>query len=300
MRLVLGAALASLVMVVTAGCGSGDDAPPPPAAAAVTSSVAPAARVALAAGDTFDQYEGTGVVAELDATITLMSVEVDPVCEYRDPTDQTDAPKGRAHHVALELTVDATGPVRPGFINAPSFDISEQLPGGFTSTSAAHSTERYSCLPGRPVVDTVDAGTKVRGWMLFAVENASGSLLWQNGGDSTGVTIAYAPSPTAPATAAAPGTTAPAAPASTRPAAAPKTTAECIGYGCSAEQDAELGEQEAAANDDYGAGCNYKLCGSDLPENQPGYGDPGQSSGENQLEYGCQQGYIVGPECDGY
>jgi hypothetical protein len=80
----------------------------------------------------------------------------------------------------------------------------------------------------------------------------------------------------------------------------PTTTEECVGYGCSAEQDAELGEQEAAANDDYGPGCNYQLCGSDLPQNQSGYGDPDQSSGEGQLEYGCQQGYIVGPQCDGF
>jgi hypothetical protein len=43
---------------------------------------------------------------------------------------------------------------------------------------------------------------------------------------------------------------------------------ECIGYGCSPEQDAELNEWERAANDDYGPGCNYQLCG------EPGYEEP--------------------------
>jgi hypothetical protein len=176
-------------MVTMTSC-SGSDEASAPAAATTTSTAPPAQRVEVAVGDSFDQYEGTGVVAERAATITLTSIEVDPACEYSDPVDQTDAPKGRAHHVALELTVDATGPARPGFINAPSFVVSEQLPGGFTSATAAHSTERYSCLPGRPIVDTVDAGTTVSGWMLFAVENAAGTLLWQNGGDSLGVTIA--------------------------------------------------------------------------------------------------------------
>ena len=36
---------------------------------------------------------------------------------------------------------------------------------------------------------------------------------------------------------------------------------DCIGYGCSPEQDAELNEAEQAANDDYGPGCAYQLCG---------------------------------------
>lgn len=334
MRLATGirvAAAAAVVMVGSVGCSS-DVASTPPVVTPVASSTAPAERVELAVGDSFDLYEGTGIDAELEATITLTSLEVDPACEYSDPVDQTDANQGRAHHVALELTVDATGAVGPGFINAPSFDISEQLPDGFTSTSAAHSTEHYSCLPDRPIVDTVDAGTKVSGWMLFAVENATGALLWQNGGNSTGVTIAYEPSPTSTTTAPAVTTAEVPAAASTEtsaetsseapaaavtetsaetpaevlppePDAAEPTAEECIGYGCSPEQDAELNEQEAAANEDYGPGCNYQLCGADLPENQPGYSSPEEpyrSSGEIQHEYGCQEGYIVGPECDGY
>jgi hypothetical protein len=36
---------------------------------------------------------------------------------------------------------------------------------------------------------------------------------------------------------------------------------ECIGYGCSPEQDAEINEAERAANDDYGPGCDFRLCG---------------------------------------
>jgi len=96
------------------------------------------------------------------------------------------------------------------------------------------------------------------------------------------VTIAYAPSPTANATVA-PAAATTDAPAASRSAAAP-TTEECIGYGCSAAQDAALDQQEAAANDDDGSDCNYQLCGSDLPENQPGYStpdDPLHSSGES-------------------
>ena len=42
---------------------------------------------------------------------------------------------------------------------------------------------------------------------------------------------------------------------------APPTDEECIGYGCSPEQDAAINEAERAANDDYGPGCGYQLCG---------------------------------------
>ncbi|WP_179966088.1 hypothetical protein [Modestobacter altitudinis] len=41
---------------------------------------------------------------------------------------------------------------------------------------------------------------------------------------------------------------------------APLTEDECIGYGCSPEQDAEILEGERLANDDYGPGCGYQLC----------------------------------------
>lgn len=49
---------------------------------------------------------------------------------------------------------------------------------------------------------------------------------------------------------------------------APPAGEECIGYGCSPEQDAELNEWERAANDDYGPGCNDQLCG------EPGSEEP--------------------------
>jgi hypothetical protein len=42
---------------------------------------------------------------------------------------------------------------------------------------------------------------------------------------------------------------------------APPAEEECIGYGCSPEQDAAINEGERAANDDYGPGCGYQLCG---------------------------------------
>lgn len=40
----------------------------------------------------------------------------------------------------------------------------------------------------------------------------------------------------------------------------PPTADECIGYGCSPEQDAAINEGERLANDDYGPGCDYQLC----------------------------------------
>ncbi|WP_138732074.1 hypothetical protein [Modestobacter excelsi] len=48
-------------------------------------------------------------------------------------------------------------------------------------------------------------------------------------------------------------------------AQAPPPEDECIGYGCSPEQDAEILEGERLANDDYGPGCGYQLC------SEPGY-----------------------------
>jgi hypothetical protein len=59
---------------------------------------------------------------------------------------------------------------------------------------------------------------------------------------------------------------------------------DCIGYGCSAEQDAELNEAEQAANDDYGPGCNYQLCGA------PGSGFP---------PFACDAGPNGLPVCEG-
>jgi membrane protein involved in colicin uptake len=43
--------------------------------------------------------------------------------------------------------------------------------------------------------------------------------------------------------------------------ATPPSEDECIGYGCSPEQDAEILEGERLANDDYWPGCDYQLCG---------------------------------------
>jgi hypothetical protein len=58
----------------------------------------------------------------------------------------------------------------------------------------------------------------------------------------------------------------------------------CIGYGCSPEQDAELNEAESAANDDYGPGCDYQLCGD------PGSGFP---------PFACDAGPDGLPVCEG-
>ncbi len=51
-----------------------------------------------------------------------------------------------------------------------------------------------------------------------------------------------------------------AAAAAAQAAAEAAADEECIGYGCSPEQDAEINAAERAAND-YGPGCNYMLCG---------------------------------------
>ncbi|MBN9739176.1 MULTISPECIES: hypothetical protein [unclassified Pseudonocardia] len=56
------------------------------------------------------------------------------------------------------------------------------------------------------------------------------------------------------------------------------TAEECIGYGCSPEQDAEINRQEREANAGESAGR--------LP-----------TSGETQYEYGCAQGYIPADQC---
>ena len=221
MRFVRGAVFAMSAAASTfivAGCSATDAAPVAAPSTTLTTSTAPAERLALAIGHSFDQYDGTGSTAELEATITLMSVDADPTCAYEDTELQADASQGGIHHVALELTVDATASDRPGFVNVHNFDVAEQLPEGLTSNSVAHSTERSSCLPDRPILDTVDSGTKVRGWMLFAVENATGSLLWLNGGESPGVTIAYAASPRTSTTTAASTTT------TTAPRPAPTST----------------------------------------------------------------------------
>jgi hypothetical protein len=67
-------------------------------------------------------------------------------------------------------------------------------------------------------------------------------------------------------------------------AAAEQSADDCIGYGCSPEQDAELDEAERAANDDYGPGCDYQLCGD------PGSGFP---------PFACDAGPNGLPVCEG-
>jgi hypothetical protein len=64
----------------------------------------------------------------------------------------------------------------------------------------------------------------------------------------------------------------------------PAAEGECIGYGCSPEQDAELNQAEQAANEDYGPGCNYQLCG------EPGSGFP---------PFACDAGPNGLPVCEG-
>jgi hypothetical protein len=56
------------------------------------------------------------------------------------------------------------------------------------------------------------------------------------------------------------------------------TAYDCIGYGCSAEQDAEINRAERKANAGESA--------ARLP-----------TSGETQYEYGCSQGYIPAQQC---
>jgi hypothetical protein len=58
----------------------------------------------------------------------------------------------------------------------------------------------------------------------------------------------------------------------------------CIGYGCSPKQDPELDEAERAANDDYGPGCDFQLCGD------PGSGFP---------QFACDAGPNGLPVCEG-
>ncbi|MDV8006317.1 hypothetical protein [Rhodococcus sp. IEGM 1318] len=70
-------------------------------------------------------------------------------------------------------------------MNIPSLNISERDPDGYVATSTAHSTEGRSCIAERDRLDTVDAGTKQKGWVLLATKATEGELLWNVGGGTS-------------------------------------------------------------------------------------------------------------------
>lgn len=142
--------------------------------------------VPLEPGDTMPIYSG----GEREGTVTLHAIETEIACDYQYEWDATDELNGREHHVALEMTIEAEPAI--GFINVPSFEIREQLDDGYVATTTAESSEANSCLQDKPLLDTVGEGEKQRGWVLYAVENPEGALVWRDGppGDP-GRTISY-------------------------------------------------------------------------------------------------------------
>jgi len=105
---------------------------------------------------------------------------------------------------------------------------------------------------------------------------------------------------------------APTTPAVPTPTSSPTpTTTECVGYGCSAKQDAQINKGEASANPgvpaDAAAGCAAKAmaAGKFDPScrEYQGYLDPGQAGGrqpnsaQDQTQYGCEKGYIPKDQC---
>lgn len=178
----------ALVLAV-AGCStsSDDSAASAQSASVVTSTTAEPTEVELKIGDTV--LFGRDPVG----SATLLSMEINPECEYSsyDP-EGSDAKRGRTTHVALEFSIEASPD--GNFINIPSLSISERDKDGYTANTLAHSDDTSYCLDFDERLSTVDAGEKVRGWVLLAAEEPEGEFVWNLQRDGKKVVIPFSTS----------------------------------------------------------------------------------------------------------
>lgn len=136
---------------------------------------------------------------------TLLSMQINPPCKYPSYDPQsTDKRNGRPVHVALEMSVEAapTG----NFINMPSLSISERDKDGYLANTLAHSQDDSDCFDYSELLDTIDAGSKQRGWILLAAEASEGEFVWNLQRDGKKVVIPFSVSNPNTSTASAPAT----------------------------------------------------------------------------------------------
>lgn len=223
----------ALLAMVLAGCGGSGTPPASPAAPPATPSQnsAPPASVKptpLNIGDTaalFADFSGAQ-----EGSAKILAIEVDPPCsqQWKDQT-RYDPSHLHPHQVAVQMIVDVNATSGSNLINTSRFNIREVLPDGTVATSDAHGAYGSICLKDRPTVDTVDAGTSQRGWILLGAENPTGTFLWKNSKVGPGYTLAYPQEASPPSSSVVPTTAGPTTaqyvPPTTTERPAPTTTA---------------------------------------------------------------------------
>ncbi|MGI5216241.1 hypothetical protein [Nocardia sp. CA-290969] len=167
LRPMVAAALAAAAILTLAGCSS-DDTDTATAALAttpVTADTGASAPIDVAVGTPFEISNQNGPTA----TVTVVSIEVDPQCATQFGTVEPAA----GTRVALELDVATTGNPPLKYISDQWFQ--ELAPDGYTKDMPAAND---LCIADRETFDkNWTANAKYRGWVLVDVSDPASSLL---------------------------------------------------------------------------------------------------------------------------
>lgn len=165
------------IALVTTACGPSESAPEAPVTG--PSPTTPegaygAAPVNLGLSDPVTMYY-TGQPSYPEAVVRAVQVLPEFQCQA---TYESLTPDTKPHHVAVQFDVEAQA-----YYNVPSMDVSERLPDGTTSPEPAAAAD-YTCLGQKPKLSDLHAGEHQKGWALYAVDNAHGTLVINNGADA--------------------------------------------------------------------------------------------------------------------
>lgn len=299
------------VGLLLAGCSNSTQ--PPEAVPATAPSVslaappAPAGPTPVKVGEQFDVISTEGVP---QAKVTLQTIEADPTCT----TNFGDPRPAKGSYVAIELDVQTKATLDSQQFSYPTaYDFNEVKPDGYTNTDVYPQSDL--CTADRDGFDPMAPSSKYRGWVLIDVVDTTSLLTFQPHFSTGATSPSWQVAIPAPSGSAATTTTE----ATTAPTSTPAR--QCgPGGGCvtlTAPENSPLPPQGPEDESDRGAGgvdtapgCGGRAVGASVfnpacTEYQ-GHLDPGTrggrapSSGELQTQYGCEQGYITGAQCDGF
>lgn len=300
--------------LLLAGCSSSTQPPEAVPAAAPSATLAappaPAGPTPVKVGEQFDVISTQGVP---QAKVTFKTIEADPTCT----TKFGDPQPAKGSYVAIEMDIQTEATLDAQQFSYPTaYDFNEVKPDGYTNTDVYPQSDL--CTADRDGFNPMAPSSKYRGWVLIDVADTTSLLTFQPH-FSTGPTAprwqVAIPSPSASAaTTTTEATTAP-------PAPTPTPAQQCgPGGGCvtvtapenspAPPQGPEGESGRGAGGVDTAPGCGGRAVDAGVfnpgcTEYQ-GYLDPGTrggrapSSGELQMQNGCKQGYITGPQCDGF